>query len=52
MSNKRGRKRHLVDGDVAEIKKSEEGLKMRQVGERRNFVSRLLKRIRREERDK
>lgn len=52
MSNRQGRKKHLVNGDVSKIKRSEEGLGIGQVGEKDNFLSRLWRIVRREEKDK
>lgn len=37
-----GRKKHVVEGNVAEIKKSEEGLNLNQVGEKVNFLTKII----------
>jgi len=43
----KSRKRHIVDGNVAEIKKSEEGLGLKKVGGTTGFLKRMIRRIRR-----
>lgn len=46
MSNKpQGRKRHLVSGNVEEIRRQEEALEIDKVGEKTNFVTKVFKRI-------
>lgn len=52
MTNKiRGRKKHLVEGTVSQIKKQDEALNTGMVGESNNVVSRLMKKIRKQRRD-
>ena len=43
----KSRKRHIVNGNVAEIKKSEEGLGLGKIGEATGFLKKMIKRIRR-----
>ena len=47
----RSRKKHLVEGTVSEVKKQEEALDTSRVGESRNAVTKLMKKIRKERRD-
>ena len=49
MSEKpKSRKKHNVEGNVAQIKKSEEGLGMKRVGESGGFLKRMARLIRRD----
>ena len=50
-SRVRSRKKHLVEGTVAQIRKQEEALDTSRVGESRNVVTKLMKKIRKDRRD-
>lgn len=50
MSNKpRSRKRNIVDGNVQEIKRQEEIVTRKRVGDRSNFIMRLFRKIKKEQ---
>ena len=49
MSNKpRSRKRHLVDGNIQEIKKQDEIISNKRVGDRTNFIVKLFRKIKKD----
>lgn len=50
MSNRpRSRKRNIVDGNVQEIKKQEEIVSRKRVGDRSNIIMRLFRKIKKEQ---